>query len=311
MRRSLVAVALLLGMVAPATSAGARESIERYLSDGATADFEGSGVLMCDWGSHTAAAAYSVVRSEGMTMVEGAAGHTMAAGPVLAVESGAGWRALRVDGSASWAVSPRYSVGSTEATIRLGRPAQVVSIMEGDRMRARLVVDVETAVALQTDVYDGSGGVFRTFALTEFRPGPVEYEGQPGTYTQERMIPSVTRLSALPEAPAGYRLVDTYGGPAGSLHAYFSDGLFSFSVFESRRMRLPAAFEAGSDLVVAGDRYRMIVTPSHLWVAWSDAGRTYILVGDLPPDHLEAVLAEMPQPGEPNLLVKLWRRLFG
>ena len=38
---------------------------------------------------------------------------------------------------------------------------------------------------------------------------------------------------------------------------------------------------------------------------------SYVLVGDLPPDHLADVLQTLPRPGDRSIFVKLWRRLFG
>ena len=57
--------------------------------------------------------------------------------------------------------------------------------------------------------------------------------------------------------------------------------------------------------------YRRVVTPTSLWVHWDAPDHSYVLVGDLPPDHLTEVLAELPEPGRRNVLVRLWRRLFG
>jgi hypothetical protein len=312
MRRRLVTLMLAVGVVVAVPAvAGADEPLERYLVDGAAAEFAGSGVVMCEWGGGMAAVSYSVVRSGGMTMVEGTGGHVMVSAPMMAVRSDSEWRSLEVDGAASWALSPRYSMGEVQATTRLGRSAHTLSIMEGGLTRARLIIDAETGVALHTEVYDGDGRVFRTASLTEFVPGPIDYPDRPSMVGEQRMIPSIDAVGSLPASAGGYRQVDTYGGPAGSVQGFFTDGLFSFSVFESKRMELPAAFAEASDFVVGGHSYRRIVTASHVWLGWSDADRTYILVGDLPPDHLEAALADMPEPGEPNVLVKMWRRLFG
>jgi hypothetical protein len=62
---------------------------------------------------------------------------------------------------------------------------------------------------------------------------------------------------------------------------------------------------------VDGAEYRWLLTPSDLWVQWSGEDLTYVLVGDLPPDHLEQVLREMPRPSSGNLFARLWRGLFG
>ena len=60
-----------------------------------------------------------------------------------------------------------------------------------------------------------------------------------------------------------------------------------------------------------GGEYLQMVTPSEVWVAWRHDGSTFLLVGDLPPDHIVRVLSELPQPEGANLLSRLWRGLFG
>jgi hypothetical protein len=36
-----------------------------------------------------------------------------------------------------------------------------------------------------------------------------------------------------------------------------------------------------------------------------------VLVGDLPPDHLEAALGELPMPSRGNIFSRLWNGIFG
>ena len=62
---------------------------------------------------------------------------------------------------------------------------------------------------------------------------------------------------------------------------------------------------------VDGAEYRWLLTPSDLWLHWVGEGETYVLVGDLPPDHLEEVLRELPRPSQGNILARIWRGLFG
>ena len=48
-----------------------------------------------------------------------------------------------------------------------------------------------------------------------------------------------------------------------------------------------------------------------MWVQWSSDPYTYVLVGDLPPDHLQQVLSELPRPTSRNILSRIWQGLFG
>ena len=69
--------------------------------------------------------------------------------------------------------------------------------------------------------------------------------------------------------------------------------------------------EAATVPDVAGHEYAVVVEPSRLLVAWRADGGDYLLVGDLPPDHLEAVLRLLPAPGSEGLFDRVWRSLFG
>jgi hypothetical protein len=129
---------------------------------------------------------------------------------------------------------------------------------------------------------------------------------------QHRTVMEPTNASPrLPRQSVGYRLVDAYAAPGGGTQSYYSDGLFSFSVFESKRGSTPEVFSDATAFQVGGETYRRIITPSHVWVQWHSPDRTYVLVGDLPPDHVAAVLPAFPEPGNRAFFVRMWRRLFG
>ena len=123
----------------------------------------------------------------------------------------------------------------------------------------------------------------------------------------------VTPDSDLPGELAGYRLTDGYRDGAGVAQAYFSDGLFSFSVFElDESTELDVDEEPATVLDVAGHEYAVVVEPSLVLVAWRADGGDYLLVGDLPPDHLEAAPGRLlPAPGSEGLFDRVWRSLFG
>ena len=216
---------------------------------------------------------------------------------------------LRMSGWSATASSDRYQVDEPRSVVVVGRPALELDITEGGDRRAVITVDEATGAVLATTVLDGNGEVFRESTFTSFAPGAgalEEGDAGPG-YTM--MV--VTPESDLPGELAGYRLTDGYRDGAGVAQAYFSDGLFSFSVFELDESTQLDVDDAATVLDVAGHEYAVVVEPSRLLVAWRADGGDYLLVGDLPPDHLEAVLRLLPAPGSEGLFDRVWRSLFG
>jgi hypothetical protein len=67
----------------------------------------------------------------------------------------------------------------------------------------------------------------------------------------------------------------------------------------------------GEEATVGDSVYERSFTPGQSTYAWETKDSGMAMVGDLPPDLYEAVLSELPEPATPNLLRRLWRRLFG
>lgn len=310
MIRRLILVAIAALMMTPAV-ARADDELGEVLQSAMDADFHGSGVVMCTWGPDTAATTYEVTRSHGMSMVAGPSGDLMLSGALTASQSGADWYALEVGEWSAWSLSDRYSLGERVATTRLGRPATEVMVMEGGRLRARLVIDDESTVPLTTEVFDGDGSVFRFSAMVDFTAAPVAEMEMPDQFMEHDMLTVGTHSPRLPDAAFGYTRSDTYAVDGGSTQAFYSDGLFSFSVFETGRRARPEEFESATRFEVDGVAYARIVTPSNVWVHWRGRDNSYVLVGDLPPDHIEAVLRELPQPGYRSVIMGWLRSLFG
>ncbi|MCJ7726331.1 MAG: hypothetical protein MUP76_08105 [Acidimicrobiia bacterium] len=311
-RSRLLAALTVLGfaMSIPAV-ATADDDVAGMLEEASEADFHGSGVLMCTWGSDSAAATYEVTRSAGMSMVEGPSGSLMSADGVSATRSGSDWYGTEVEEWAAWAVHTRYSLGETVATTRLGRPAFEVTILENGLPRIRLILDAESTVPLSTEILDGDGRVFRMAVLITFDPGTQDMPDEmPPMETMETIHPMASSGS-LPAAVNGYVRADVYDAGSGAVQAFYTDGVFSFSVFEAKRSGRPEAFERATEFEAGGDRYRRIITPTSTWVHWDAPDRSYVLVGDLPPDHLLRVLEDFPAPGNRSFFVRLWRNLFG
>jgi hypothetical protein len=313
MRRLAVLLAATLFLSAlSAGTALADDALEQLMEDAGVADFAGRGIVLCTWGADSAAATYSVTRTRGMSVVSGAGADLMTTGGIAAFRSGAGWSTVEVGEWSPWALDDRYTLAAPEPAERFGRSAEQVTVLEDGRPRATVVFDGATGVPLLTEILDGDGKQFRVAAMIEFGVDAAGRSGGEMPQTERRRSVWASSVAGdLPERAAWYRRVDLYAGPEGVVHAYYTDGLFSFSVFESDRGPTPEPFKSASEFEAAGHRYLGITEPLSLWVQWHAPDRSYVLVGDLPPDHLDAVLADLPAPGERSPLVRLWRWLFG
>ncbi len=311
MRRALPLLVILALTVAATPAAAADDDLAGYLEGAAAAEFHGSGIVLCTWGSDSAGTTYEVTRSSGMSMVHGAGGDLMVAGGTTASRTGADWYGLEVEEWTAWALSDRYRLTDPEPVTRLGRSAVAVTVMEGPVERARMVIDDESTVPLVTEILDGRGNAFRVAVLIDFTPGPQPMPSDMPEMHEQMMVTRTPAPDHLGTEVAGYRRADTYRGDEGTLQAFYTDGLFSFSLFETKRTSRMGAFETATTFEVNGHTYRRIVAPSEVWVQWNAPDHSYVLVGDLPPDHIAAVLTELPEPGDPGFWVRLWRRLFG
>lgn len=313
MSRSWLRVAALVsvaGLVigAAGASAGADE-LEEYLAEAEQATYAGRQATWCSFGGETEFSVVSIEHAEDLVMVDNAGSEQVVGAGRNSIDGGAG---IALSGWSSVSLSSRYSVESEQVAERLGRSALIVTVNEGDLLRARIWFDGETGGVLGSEVYDGAGGLYRLSWMLDFDPNPRKIysamqSGGGSTYD----VVVAAEANDIPDMVAGYVLVDAYAGPDDSLHGFYSDGLFSFSVFLIDGEVDVSSFSNADSIGVDGEDYKWLLTPSDLWIEWSGGGHTYVLVGDLPPDHLEEVLAELPRPTRRNLLVRIWRGLFG
>ena len=173
-----------------------------------------------------------------------------------------------------------------------------------------MVVDDSTSAPVATEVFDADGRLFRYSSMVNFTVAvdPVMTQIDDREY---RMMMPIGEAD-LPESVAGYRLTDVYAGPQNGRQAFYTDGLFTFSVFTTRgRANWGAIADDEHPYIAGGRSYLRVVTPTSVWVLWNAPATAMALVGDLPPDHLDEVLGELPLPGTDNWLRRMWRTLFG
>lgn len=300
----LLSSLLVVASVAPALA----DDFDDLLEAAAEADFAGRQIVATFIDGQTAFEIIDVEHA-GSMMITGSDGReSMVGSGKLSVGDGG---AVAVS---SWNVShmsDRYTVGASSSVKRLDRRATSVEILEDGQVRMRLVFDEATGGPLVTEVFDGNGNLFRLSSMLEINQHPGRLYSAQGHYTDEFEVLVPAKQHSLPSDAAGYHLADAYSGPDDSVQGFYSDGLFAFSLFLVEG-RADSDRLAGADTVeLQGLTYRRLVNPGEMWITWRSGGDTYVLVGDLPPDHLEEVLDELPKPGRRNLLGRLWSGLFG
>ncbi len=311
MRRLATIGALTALLVAGGALPAAAEELEAYLREADEAEFSGRQIVVTYWdGGESAAGVYAVAQRGGMTLVESGGLELMVGGGKMETDHAGGEGQIAMTEWSEWRLSDRYDVAAEEEARRLGRQATVVTVVENDRPRVRMVFDDATGAPLSSEVFDGDGDLYRMAVMVEFQPGAPPMQREAGPLSEYEVVARSTPIG-LPDQLAGYWRADTYAGPDETLQAFYTDGIFSFSLFRADARLDDGPFADGADLDAAGNSYRRLLDPGAVRVFWNARSAAFVLVGDLPPDHLENVLADLPDPDRPNLLVRAWRGLFG
>lgn len=300
----LVVAIALIGAV-PALA----DDLADYLSDAGDAVYSGRRVVGTTWDGFESIGIVEIQHLGGMATVGSGSSNATVGGGRMRLDGPTG-AALSFVGATLVDLDPRYSVSPGGTTEHLGRSAHILEVMEAGFIRMRIVVDESTSAPVATEVYLPGGTVFRSSTMIEFAVSVDPELATTDEHPYEMMLP--VDQSGLPDVAAGYQLVDVYAGPQGASQAFYSDGLFSFSVFTTDgRLNWEAALDDELPYTVSGLSYWRVINPASLWVVWNAPGTAIALVGDLPPDHLEEVLADLPQPGIDGWMKRMWHRLFG
>ena len=300
----VAAVAMIVAAGGPALAG----DLDDYLEKAADADYAGRRIVVTTWVGRTEAAVMQVEHGEGVMMIAGESSDVVIGRGRVAMD---GTNGVALSGWSSPVAAARYTTGEVDDVSRLGRPARSVTVYEGDTLRARIVFDLATWAPLATEIYDDDGNLFRFAAFTEFDAAPHrvysalhEHEGD--AYD----VVARASSSSVPATAGGYTLLDTYMGADGVTQGFYGDGLFSFSVFVMPSGVSRPDLDGAAAVDLGGERYLVTVEPNDVWVTWRHGNVSYVLVGDLPPDHLELVLGSLPEPKALNLLQRVLS-LFG
>jgi len=300
---SLVAATIIIATPAVADELG------DYLEEADQATYSGRRVVRTTWDGLERMGFVDVEQLAGMAMVSVGQSYMMVGdGKIHAL--GSPNAALSYVHDSPAPVDHDYRVAMGDTTTHLGRSAAVMEISESGVLRMRMLVDTDTSAPLETEVFDGEGNLFRYSTMVEFSPSAPAMDDYEDEGEYQMMVPLDEAL--VPAVAGRYGMIDVYGGPADGQQAFYGDGLFTFSLFAiDGRTDLDEVAANGRIWTVSGFDYVRVVAPAEVWVLWNAPGSTYALVGDLPPDHLEEVLIDLPRPGQPNWFSRVWARLFG
>jgi hypothetical protein len=305
-QRLVAIVAVGAGLAATlAVPAFAADTLEEYLSEAGDAEYAGRRIVVTSWGGDSEVGVYDVTHTGEVTVI-GDNQAQVSGGKLTADDV-----AVAVAAWSRSSLADRYAIVERGAVERLGRTARALEVYEDELLRATIVFDGTTGAPMLTQIFDAAGDTYRYSAMLDFddRPELVYRDIVAKGRDYQLMLPIAD--PELPPTLAGYVRTDAYRAADDWIHTFYSDGLFSFSVFETAGSITPAGFNDAVEFEAAGSTYDVLVRPTEVWVAWQTADSTMVLVGDLPPDHLERVLDTLPEPDRAGFFKRLWRNIFG
>ncbi|MFP3883479.1 MAG: hypothetical protein ACLFRT_09410 [Actinomycetota bacterium] len=303
----LVAFALFFAMV-PATAALGSD-LDELLSRGHEASYTAEQIISCSTPDGVRDALVRIDQIGGELRV------TSSVTDEVEVVSGAGgWTLKKDDGAVVQSnitggetlEDSVYTVEEEGAVEYLGRAAMAYLLIRDEEPRAELVIDDETGAVVKAVTLTIDEEVYcerRFVSLESGTPDVAEAES-----TGEGAPMTLVETSELPESVAGFEMLDQYEGEDDVRFAYYSDGFFSFALFETPT---PVLLPDATLVELDSGEYQRVFTAGQATYVWETQDSGMALVGDLPPDIHETVLSEMPHPEDPGLFRRWWRALFG
>ena len=221
------------------------------------------------------------------------------------------WTLLRGGDNATSAAAgsrdPLFVVEDESASLFLGRSAITYDLVRDGMLRAEIVFDQRTGALVEATTFLDDGSTYCQRRFVSFDPTPPGLDS--GELDESEALHGLEDVdTALPGVIAGFDRLDLYLDDDGSTFAYYSDGFFSFAVFETPTT---VALPDGVAIDLDGSVYQRSFTAGQATYVWETSVGGMAFVGDLPPDLHEAVLAALPESETPSIFRRLWRSLFG
>ncbi len=163
--------------------------------------------------------------------------------------------------------------------------------------RARFFLDRATGTLLRRDVLDAHGRLLREVGFEAVVPVGSALPTPPpqrAAHDEPRPLTTVPSGDPAPETIGrGYQLLGKYRQPDGSVQLYYSDGLFTLSLFEQPGTVDWDALPAGDEQRVHGVETRAYPTPTTSAVVWGLHGVVITCVSDAPPDQAQLAVQDV------------------
>ena len=302
MKKLLALVAALI--VIPASAASAAE-LDDILERSQEASYSAEQVISCATPDGVRDAVVFLEQTGAGLHVTGEVEVSAGYGGFEVVKGGAVLSSASVKGAATGA-EPTYRVDEGVAHPFLNRKAGLYELYAGDVLRAEMIVDGATGALLSVTTYNEDGTVYCERKFIEFDPGGGE-DLTATTQPEEGLEPGAP-VTAFPENLGDFRRLDIYEDGEGLTFAYYSDGFFSFAVFQTPSI---VVLDDPGALTIEENVYARSFSPGQVTYSWGTTAGGMALVGDLPPDMHPEVLAGLAAPSEAGLLQRIWRNLFG
>ena len=190
-----------------------------------------------------------------------------------------------------------------------GRRTKTFQLSRDDLLRALISFDVSTGAVLRVITYNSDGSEYCSLDTGSFsQPIGLATPVEP-PLAETSLEPIEPDPVLAPSELAGFVRLETYRWRESGAVSFYSDGFFSFMLTNSSTP-LELDDSDATDVVIGSGTYRRLFEAGQSLHVWETELGGMSLVGDLPLDLQAEVLAELPQPGRPNVLVRFWRRLF-
>lgn len=306
--KRILALVVTLTLV-PASAAWATE-LDELLERSLDASYTAEQIISCSTPDGVRDAVVTIAQSNGEIRMA-----STVTGDVQVSSGAGGWTLSRQGGVISSAsvdsgvepFEPLYQVEGAGSSDFLGRGAAVHRLLRDGVLRAQLVFDDETGALVAATTFSANGDTYCDRRFVVFDPTDPGFESQE-LVDSEGLQPQTGLETTLPESVAGFNRLDMYEDEVGFRFAYYSDGFFSFAIFETpTTVALP-----GAETVQFGEgAYKRTFTAGQVTYVWETRSGGMAMLGDLPPDLHEGVLMSLPASQTPGIFRRLWRSLFG
>ncbi len=302
---SVIIVGVLLGPVA-ARGDDAASWIERSHE----AVFESEQSVVCQTPAGQVDGVFSV-RGTGEAVIAGRGGETPVYGVAgMFASTGEGFTGIRVPMDETGSDRMEYVSVEVDGERFEGRRTRTFEMVRDGVVRTTMAFDVASGALISMITLNADGSDYCVVRTGSFAQpvGLSAVEAMPVEVVAELEAVDVDPVTA-PTSLAGFVRLDTYRWRDTGTATFYSDGLFSFTLIATPS---PFALDESDaeDVVLDGGEYRRLFEPGRVTYVWESEIGGMAIIGDMPLDLQEAILADLAPSERPNMLTRLWRRLF-